>query len=214
MKHFSIIIPTRGRLKKLLNTLNTIPESDLYTVKIVCDGDPETYKAVKDRPAAEVILNPEHNGSVFCRNSVIRHETDGVFPAVDDVVFEKGFFEYVFGLFNENFPDDDGVVGITQCGKYNPTGMCLVGQKFLHRYPDKLLYHPDFYQFAAQEIHRLCMSTKKKTFILEDKYVVKHGKHHYGNDWIDKTHYEARKHYKRDRNTKILFAKRPPYGRA
>jgi hypothetical protein len=55
---------------------------------------------------------------------------------------------------------------------------------------------------------------EEKTFIPEDRYVVKHGKHHYGNDWIDKTHYEARKHYKRDRNTKILFAKRPPHGRA
>lgn len=212
MKKFSIIIPTRNRYKKLCNVLDSIPESPMYTVKIACDGEDETHKKLqKDYPHVESHYFEKHRGSVWCRNAIIQNEEDGVLPCVDDIIFPDGYFEYVFELFNDSFPDDDGVIGCRQRGKffidYSPTGMALIGQKFLLRYPKKKLYYPKYYHFAAQEIYRLCLKIKdmtgKETYKLADKYKVKHGKAIYGKDeFVDMTHKEARVHKKRDLNFK------------
>jgi glycosyltransferase involved in cell wall biosynthesis len=217
MKKFSIIIPTRNRLKKLYNVLDTIPVSKLYTVKIICDADEKTFNRVKkDYPHVEALLFKMHGGSVWCRNAVIQHEEDGVLPCVDDIIFPKGYFEYIFELFNETFKDDDGVIGVRQQGKffdaYSPTGMCLVGQKFLQRYPNRQLYYPKYYHFAAQEIYNLCNKIEKQTgkepYKLADKYIVKHGKAIYSKkEFVDKTHHEARVNKKKDLAEKAILRK-------
>ncbi len=217
MKKFSIVIPTRNRLKKLYNVLDTIPDSVLYTVKVICDGDKKTHNSVKqDYPHVESILFKKHRGSVWCRNEIIQKEEDGVLPCVDDIVFPPDYFEYIFNLFNETFTDDDGVLGVRQQGEffkaYSPTGMCLVGHKFLLRYPDRQLYYPKYYHFAAQEIYNLCKKIEeqkgKKTYKLADKYVVKHGKAIYNKkEFIDKTHHEARVNRKKDLAEKAQLRK-------
>ena len=219
MKKFSIIIPTRNRLKKLYNVLNTIPDSNIYTVKIICDGDEATYKKVQnDYPYMKYYYFAKHRGSVWCRNAIIQEEEDGVLPCVDDIVFPEGYFEYIFALFNTTFKDDDGVLGVRQQGEfekaYSPTGMVLVGQKFLQRYTDRQLYYPKYYHFAAQEIYNLCkkikVKTGKETYLLADKHIVKHGKAIYNkNEFIDKTHHEARVNKKKDLAEKAKLRKTP-----
>lgn len=219
MKKFSIIIPTRNRLRKLYNVLNTIPDSPLYTVKIICDGDETTHKKVqKDYPYVESYFLGKQRGSVWCRNQIIKDEEDGILPCVDDIVFPKDYFVYIFELFNSTFKDDDGVLGVRQQGKffeaYSPTGMALVGQKFLQRYPDRQLYYPKYYHFAAQEIYNLCkkieVKTGKETYHLADGYVVKHGKAIYSKkEFIDKTHHEARVNKKKDLEEKAKLRKTP-----
>ncbi len=217
MKKFSIVIPTRNRFKKLCNVLDTIPKSSFYDIKVVCDGDEITHeKLQKDYPYVQSYFFGKHKGSVWCRNEIIQNEEDGVMPCVDDVIFPTGYFDYVFELFNEKFKDDDGVLGVRQQGKffkaYSPTGMALIGQKFLQRYPNRQLYYPKFYHFAAQEIYRLCLKIKeltgKETYYLADKYVVKHGKAIYSKkDFVDKTHYDARFNRKKDLDEKSKLRK-------
>jgi glycosyltransferase involved in cell wall biosynthesis len=217
MKKFSIVIPTRNRLKKLYNVLNTIPESSTYVVKIACDGDKATHDSLKkDYPHVESYYFKDHRGSVWCRNEIIKNETDGVLPCVDDIVFPEGYFDYIFDLFNTTFPDDDGVLGVRQQGEffeaYSPTGMALIGKEFLSRYPDGQLYYPRYYHFAAQEIYNLCKKikeqTEKETYKLADKYVVKHGKALYSKSiFMDMTHKEARRFKKRDLTVKAELRK-------
>ena len=219
MEKFSIVIPTRNRLSKLYNVLDSIPQSTIYTTKVICDGDNHTYDEVrKDYPHVEAILFNKHRGSVWCRNAVIKNEEDGVLPCVDDIIFPKNYFEYIFELFNKTFADNDGVLGVRQQGEffkaYSPTGMALVGQKFLQRYPNRTLYYPKFYHFAAQEIYNLRKKTKEKTgketYQLADEHVVKHGKAIYKKGtFIDKTHQEARKNKKQDLAEKAKLRKTP-----
>jgi len=217
MKKFSIIIPTRNRLKKLYNVLDTIPDSDLYVIKIICDGDEITHKKVQmDYPYVESYYFGRHKGSVWCRNKIIQEEEDGVLPCVDDIAFPKDYFKYIFELFNRNFQDDDGVIGVRQQGEffkaYSPTGMALIGQKFLLRYPKKQLYYPKYYHFAAQEIYNLCNKIKEKTgkdtYKLADKHVVKHGVAIYSKkEFIDKTHNDARVNKRKDLTEKSRLRK-------
>lgn len=210
-------MPTRNRLKKLYNVLNTIPDSSLYDIKVICDGDKVTYeKLQKGYPYVKSYYFGKHRGSVWCRNVIIKDEEDGVLPCVDDIIFPKDYFEYIFKLFNETFKDDDGVIGLRQQGKFNtaysPTGMVLLGQKFLLRYPNRQLYYPKYYHFAAQEIYRLNKKIKEKTgketYKLADKHTVRHGKGIYSKkEFIDKTHYDARVNKKKDLAEKAILRK-------
>lgn len=217
MKKFSIVIPTRNRLKKLYNVLNTIPDSSFYDIKVICDGDKVTHKKLqKDYPYVKSYYFEKHMGSVWCRNEIIKNEKDGVLPCVDDIIFPKNYFDYIFDLFNETFKDDDGVLGVRQQGKffkaYSPTGMALIGQKFLLRYPNRQLYYPKYYHFAAQEIYNLCKKieeqTGKEIYLLADKHTVKHGKAIYNQkDFADRTHFDARVNKQKDLKEKAKLRK-------
>ena len=78
MKHITIIIPTRGRCESLLKTLDNIPRESYIDIQIACDGDQNTYNHVLERqktdPAiTKAVFFPGHNGSVFCRNHLIKN---------------------------------------------------------------------------------------------------------------------------------------------
>ena len=159
MNHITIVIPTRNRLDKLENTLATIPRVPWITTAVCCDDDLRTYEAMsREHPEVVPWLFSPHRGSVYCRNEVIRQTADGVLYAVDDIEFQPGSIEAALFRFNERFPDDDGVVGFSQIEagqNWHPTGIALVGSRFIDRYPERRLFFPDYWHFAAQEVHWL-----------------------------------------------------------
>ena len=203
MNRIDVIIPTRNRIKKLEKTLATIPGTVAgipVIVHIVCDGDTESrdYFIKVDR---DMVIHyfPDHNGAVFCRNEVIRGCMGGVLYATDDIDFEPGAILRAFEAMQEHFFDGDGVVGFHQEGNnYHPTGVALVGQKFLQRYPDKNLFNPAYFHFACQEIHWL--ADKYGKYYLEPKAVIYHWHPVNHKELTDQCHIDARIHKQRDMN--------------
>lgn len=211
MKKIDIVIPTLNRLEKLYRALGSIPPKDWIGIKIIFDNDPIRKpdekdkfscpqqsefirsawyrKQVDDRAASRMHINSmcSHRGSVDCRNSMMPYCDDGVLPATDDVVFRPGAFEKMLAQFNETFPDDDGVLGVRQDREgHHPTGVCLVGQAFLQRYPGKLLYYPRYFHFAAQEIWWHAETIKK--FAMTEAIMLDHFHPGFMPAEMDETH--------------------------
>ncbi len=202
MKTIEIIIPTRNRLEKLNRTIRTIPEEAAgarLAIVVICDADTETTRAMaRESRVARCILVPEHSGSVHCRNLATRMTEGDFIYATDDVAFEPGAFTAAIEAMAEHFPDGDGIVGFMQIGggKYSPAGVALVGQRFLQRYPNKLLFYPGYFHFSAQEIEFAGIRLNK--LHLEKKAGLVHFHPKTNRAERDETHIEARKHRQAD----------------
>lgn len=202
MKHITVVIPTRNRIEKLEKTLASIPESSFISVAIVCDGDKKSYDHLRNLKRKYNIYHvTNHKGSVFCRNLAIREVLDGVLYATDDIIFQNNSIQLALDLLNKTFPDDDGVVGFKQnTNKYCPTGVALVGKKFLSRFIGKELFYPQYWHFCAQEIDRLCQKISKNVFVSDDKIAITHRHPSFNKKEMDQTHLDARKHRQLDRD--------------
>ena len=204
MKHIDIVIATRNRYEKLKKTLISVPDEPYIGIKIVIDGEDETQKRIIEE--AEIIgktkvgilyTNKNRKGAVFCRNHAIQYCYDGILYATDDMTFEPDAIENAINAFNSYFPDDDGVIGFVQIpDNFHPTGVALVGQKFLQRYPSKQLFNPEYFHFACQEVYWL--ASKLGKFHQEPTAVIRHYHPAFFRDEMDKTHIEARKYREKD----------------
>jgi len=198
MKYIDLIIPTRNRWEKLQRCLQSIPKTLSQVglnIIIICDGDRETAERLivsNNGQVGRIVFVTDHSGAVFCRNLVTQCAEDAVLYATDDIEFKLGAIEAAADAMREQFPDDDGVVGFNQIGKqtFSKTGVALVGQQFLCRYPDKKLFYPEYFHFSCQEIERLASKLGKLHF--EERARL----YHYHPNWerteMDKTHSEAR----------------------
>lgn len=212
MNKIDLIVATRKRYSKLMRMLRTIPGDFIIKNHIIFDGDLTGYgKFIQEKISYGVpYLVPTQAGSVFCRNHIIQHCKDGVLIACDDIEFELHAIELAFNHFQEHFPDDDGVVGFHQHnarpqGNFCWTGVCLVGRKFLERYPKKMLLYPGYQHFATREIEWLAMKLGKLYKAYDSKIF------HYHPDWfkveMDTTHREAREFKEQDMSLKAARQK-------
>lgn len=202
MREVDIIIPTRNRAEKLLKCLNSIPKTVAKTkinVIVICDADTATARwLVNYKRIDRLIFVREHSGPVHCRNLATQTAEDMVLYAVDDMEFSEGCIENAVKAMHEHFPDGDGVIGLwmenrvikkVKTGYY--AGVALVGQKFLRRYPDKKLFFPEYFLFAAQEVTNLAVKLGKIR-MAEDARFAHHAPRKSGNG-VDKTHLDGRK---------------------
>lgn len=199
------MIATRNRIKKLVRCLESIgpaAKGVKVVVKIVCDGEMETMNYLvrnsrRFKMVEKIIHQPGPKGAVFCRNMVIKNTEDGVLYATDDMTFERRSILHAFDVFNANFPDEDGVVGFRQIpDNFHPTGVALVGRKFLDRYKNRELFYPGYFHFACQEIH--WHAAKVGRFYQDKAAVIRHFHPVFFKEEMDRTHQEARKHKARD----------------
>ena len=202
MEYVDLIVPTRGRRVKLAKMLKSVPaESEKKPINIilVCDADIGTAGIYIDDPRIkDVILTSQQFGSVTARNLALKNANDAVLMATDDIEFYPGSIDAAIRAFEERFPDNDGVIGFTQVNhkSFSGAGICLVGQKFLQRYPGKQLYFPGYFHFACQEIERLATSLGKMHIEPEAKLFHFHPSTGAGKR--DRTHDEARRHKVKD----------------
>jgi GT2 family glycosyltransferase len=208
MNHITITVPTRNRKDKLYRMLASLPDTDLIDVFIVFDDDMETFADLamnKPRPwngKMRCVPLRTHEGSVSCRNIAAQNCEDGMLYATDDIEFDKGAIESAFDIFNKNFKDDDGVVGFVQYPhEFHPTGVALIGRKFLARYPEKKPFYPDYFHFSAFEIYWLCEKIGGK-FVQDPNAKIKHLHPCFNPDQMDQTHRDARVHHSIDKKIK------------
>jgi hypothetical protein len=171
--------------------------SNISSIIVVCDGDKDThtwlssFHSCYSMPIVRTLVEKQ-KGSVYCRNLACEWVSDGLLYATDDIVFLPGAIDICYEQFNNTFEDDDGVLGLIQNNDFNPTGMALVGIKFLERYPDKKLFFPKYFHFACQEIHWL--AEKLHRFAQSEHQMVTHYHPCYYKEEIDQTHRDARVH--------------------
>jgi len=199
MNHLDIVVPTRNRSAKLLRMLRSIPIDARFSIVLVCDGETITQQVLQNllpnRPFMRIIRTAKQQGSAYCRNLAIKDCEDGVLYATDDIVFDPGSIAYIMESFNKRYPDNDGVVGFTQRkSKFHPTGVALVGKKFVQRYPFKQLFFPGYFHFCCQEVHELAV--KLDRFYLDPKATLFH--YYPSSHEADQTHFEARKYKAED----------------
>jgi len=197
-----IAIPTRNRVEKLLRMLKSIPAEPWIKVVVVADGCDITYEALSPLHSADfgfdftLLKTPRQRGSAFCRNRVATVcEGDYLF-ATDDIIFKENALNRARALLYQKFPDTDGVIGFSQAGNvFHPTGVALVGYRFLQRYPAQKLFFPEYFHFCCQEVHELAIKYDK--FYLDPQIGVFHfhPQHHGG---MDQTHVDGRIHKGRD----------------
>jgi len=212
MKHIDLIIPTRNRWEKLQRCLNSIPKEIPGTklnVIIICDGDLQTAKRLlesENGQISRIVYVREQQGSVFCRNLMTQCAEDAVLYGTDDIEFRADAIEAAIEAMITQFPDGDGIIGFSQGKKqgYSPTGVALIGQKFLQRYPQRKLFYPGYFHFSCQEIERL--GTKLEKLYLERNAEVIHYHPSFNHQEKDETHKEAR--VKRDADRKISMNRR------
>lgn len=187
-----IIIATRNRYGKLLKTLDSIP--DKYQVKIICDGDLDTFRELlhHKKNFALLLYNEFKQGAVSTRNTICETCSHSLIYSTDDMTFNDGAIEQAENEFNDLFPDTDGVLGFTQTGnrKFHPAGVALVGKKFLDRYPGRHLFFPDYYHFACQEIYWL--ADKLNKFHFSEKAIINHMNPMVNPEHMDQTHHDGR----------------------
>lgn len=204
-----VIIPTRFRLNKLLACLESIPAacgSERISVTIVCDGDQKTAQAMtKEVMVDKVIYVREHRGSVYCRNLATQTVEDALICAVDDMVFQALAIREAAKVMRDKFPDDDGVVGFYRADRDHTkiekttgfyAGVSLVGQKFLQRFPNRRLFYPGYFLFAAQEMTNLAV--KLGRIAMAERAPIFHYSPRKGGQ-MDRTHMEGRLWSRKDR---------------
>ena len=209
MREISIVIATRNRWEKLKKTIESIYINSpqlykLIKLLIIFDGDQDGYSNFKDEyplydfQGVHIELTQTQIGSVAARNLITPYCNDGLIWATDDITFNDYSLWSAFKTFNEKFPDDDGVVGFVQEGvsNFHPTGVGLMGQKFLQRYPGKKLFYPGYFHFACQEIYWL--ANKYGKFYQDPEAKLFHFHPAFHKELTDQTHIDARVHKKRD----------------
>jgi hypothetical protein len=206
MYRLDILIPTRGRIAKLERLLATIPGQAwgvaIYP-RILADGDMETYEHFKGNAKVTASYFEGHNGSVALRNYEAQLCPDGMLWAVDDMEFKPGAIESAVKAMIDHFPDGDGVIGFMQEGSpFHPTGVGLMGQRFLNRFPNKQPFFPGYFLFACQEILWLCERIKygegRDAFYQEPRAVVIHNHPCNHPEEMDQTHQDGRIHKRED----------------
>ena len=191
----TLLIATRNRPLKLMKTIESVPVIDWLRILVVCDGDRETHDMLKaDQPHANLfpIRTKRHVGSVAARNQgcAIINRNHAILYGTDDIVFEPGCIEAGRDLMLNKFPDGNGVIGFTQDFKHHITGVAMVGPVFMARYPNRELFCPYYWHFAAQEVGEL--ATKLGLFEKLQSPLVKHISPASGRAEEDQTHMEAR----------------------
>jgi len=213
LKKIDIIIPTRNRYDKLMRCLDSMPKKSLdvtINIVIICDGDVETAKRLLgDERINRLMYVNSNQGSVYCRNLVTPTVDDALIYATDDIVFQLGAIEEAIKSMRRHFPDEDGVIGfhIENAKNYCISGVALVGQPFLRRYPEKKLFYPKYFHFSCQEIERL--GEKLNKIHSEKKAKILHYHPAFYHSEIDKTHIESHKYRSSD---KALSVKRRTEG--
>ena len=187
----TVLIPTRGRWGKLQRTLDSIGKIAGVKVLVVCDGDESTIGKLNcTRPDIEAYLLPGHNGAVKCRNWAMLLAEGHVINATDDIVFHKGAIKNAIAEVEERF-DGDGVIGFWQDYAHHEAGVCLLGDKFLDRYPHRKYLCPEYFHFAIQEVKWLADSVDR-FYYAEDRCKIHHMSPFRDKSLMDQCHSDGR----------------------
>ena len=157
--NLEIAIPSKGRLKKLEQTVNSIFHSARhFPIKLsIYFSLPEELKEFQAKigPIPNVSCNIVYNYRVpeFWNSCLHRTDADALCYLNDDVLLLDDTIEVIFSEFQKNFPNYDGVMGLRQANipqKQAVEGAFgIIGKKYTERFPEGQVWCLDYNRFYA-----------------------------------------------------------------
>lgn len=204
--HFAIVIPTYKRQVKLTRCIESILKQTHQDFNIypMCDNnDIESFKYISqkyrdiDKVYPFVVL--DHQYVMGCWNLFTRDQDtfdlikDAMVWIVDDVELLPDCLEKLNATFLKNFPDNDGMVGISQLYPllqaevtWRENGQCAIGKEFINRFPQRQVCCTDYIHFYQdEEVLEYARSINK--FKLSDAQLIHYHPAFYKNE-MDETH--------------------------
>lgn len=204
MEQITVFINTKNRLQHLQRCLSSIPPEPWIQVIVACDGNVDASEVLQ---ISRLSLRPdmivwcrEDMGVVARANLIAPLVQDGLMGIPDDVEFFTDTLFRAREMFNREFPNDDGILGLHQEGLpgYCPTAISLMGQKFLQRYPGKRFCYPGYYHFCSDtEVYHHAKTLGKFKFAGNDIKVYHHQPGYEGRE-LDPTWHASRIHQRED----------------
>jgi len=203
--HIDILISTFDRLKYLKSCIQSIKNSDYKDVSILVavDGNKHLLEPLASEPV-EVVFNEERKDYVISMNKLLTvSKGDAILFASDDLEFAPNCISTAVRAMHAIFPDGDGVIGIRQQNRPggSKSAFCLVGRKFINRFPNNQMFCPDYVHYASDtEVGEFAAHLGRFRFCREAKLIHLNLR--------DKTDVLARTVLKKDDVTrKLRFAK-------
>lgn len=162
---------------------------DIVCTDINKDIAPEYASHLQVRAICNPDMRTTEAQNYMCRNALAGH----ILPISDDMEFFPNTISRAVEALYKNFPDTDGVVGINTVNfEANDTSIMLIGDKFTHRFPSRMIYFPEYRHFGADtELGEFAKRTGRFVFCPEAQ--VKHF-HPVSGESVDETHLHARRY--------------------
>jgi len=204
--HFSIVIPTYKRVAKLNRCIESILKQTHQDFNIypMCDNnDMESWQIITDTYRNHKQVLPfivlDHQYVKGCWNLFTRDQDtfdlikDAMVWIVDDTELLPDCLEKLNTTFLKNFPDGDGMVGISQLYPllqaevhWKENGQCAIGKCFIERFPQRQVCCPDYIHFYQdEEVLEYARSINK--FALSDAQLIHYHPSFYSAE-MDETH--------------------------
>ena len=217
-ERLNIVVPTRNRFAKLVQMIQTIPQYEWMELHMGFDGDRSSFERFSNMPGywkggqANLYFSISQVGAIRTRNLMTTKCRGSILWATDDIAFTRGSIESAWESLWREFPDGDGVVGFRQenakpAGNFCWTGVGIMGEKFLKRYPKQMISFPGYFHFGTREIETLAAKLKK--LYRDENATIFHNHPGFYPDKMDVTHVEARAFHKED---KLLKTNRKKQG--
>jgi len=204
---FKIVIPTYKRIKKLKRLILSILQQKNvdYELLIWADNfDTETERIIRETYANDSLnkkleirwMNFQaFQIGIWNRFYSEYNDWDGAFLLCDDVELLPNCLENAVDCWVTNFPDGDGIIGLTQVYPNHPevrwceAGQILIGKKFIERFKDvNYKVHCPDYRFFQQdrELEKFSKSLNKFKLCYTARLIHYHPCKY--SDEMDETH--------------------------
>ena len=202
--HLSIVIPTYKRVEKLTRCIESILKQTHqdFAIYPMCDnGDMKSFKELetlyRNHKNIFLFVALHHQYVMGCWNLFTKNSFNAIKDAmvwlVDDVELYPDCLEKAVKCFKNSYKDTDGVVGLSQeCPghpeyTYKPYGQCMIGKKFIERYPDNQVCCPDYTHFYQDE-EMFEYATSLNKFVHCKDAILKHYHPGFCKSEMDSTH--------------------------
>lgn len=138
-------------------------------------------------------------------------EADIMFLLTDDCEVFEDTLKQIVKVFEEVYPDTDGVIGAHMVGIKNPMkgSMSATGRKFADRFPGRRIFCSDYKRFFMDSEYTLFAESIGRFYYDENKVRLIHHHPVINPGDIDSTHHNVRQYLPEDRE---IFARRQKLG--
>jgi len=205
-----VVIPSRGRVKKLENCLNSIFHAaiDIRLQIYLYFSVPEEYtyflEKFRDLPEVTPLLLENYRVPDFWNTHLRNTKANVMCYLNDDVLVDRDLFKVVMKEFYKKFPDYDGIIGFRQTNIPKDStvegAFGAIGIKYADRFPKRQVLCPNYERFYSDfELWKYASHINR--FYFCDLAMLTH-LHPMGNKELeDDTHRLVRQYLKQDRVT-------------
>jgi len=213
-----IVIPSKGRIKKLEHCINSILHSsknvsmDLKLSFSVQSEFAYFQSLFGNFPNIQNELLTTYRVPEFWNDALRKTEADALCYLNDDVLLFEDTLEVAVKEFERYFPNFDGVLGLRQANLPETQAVegafGIIGKKYTERFPEGMVWCPDYNRFYCDhELWQFAKLINKFHFCIPARITHLHPA--FTKQPSDKTHIDVRTWWKTDKN---IYEKRKQLG--